>query len=129
MLLTVRVRRQRNPCGYCRGGEEGGDGEEGEGEGGDRVEEEEEEEGEVQVEVEDVEEEVEDVVEDEVGGEQAGSCMLCLLTQLTEMQVCIYTNQVYKTGQVYAHTVSFGFESCLEQLAFTHMWLHLLYYY
>ena len=87
-LLVVRVRR-RNPCGHCKGGEEGGDGEEGEGGGRDGVEEEEE-----GGEVEDVEEEVEDMAEDEGGGEQAQMCMLRLSTQLTKMQVCIYTNQV-----------------------------------
>ena len=45
------------------------------------------------MEVEDVEEEVEGVAEDEVR-ERTELCMLCLLTQLTVMQVCIYTNQV-----------------------------------
>ena len=78
--------RKRNPRWYCRGGEEGGDGEEGEGGEGDGVEGEEEG-GEVEEEAEDVEEAVEDVDE---GEEQTGSCILCHLTQQTEMQVCTY---------------------------------------
>ena len=77
--------RKRNPHRYCRGGEEGGDGEEGEGGEGDGVEGEEEG-GEVEEDGEDVEEAVEDMEE---GEEQAESCILCYLIQLTKMQVCI----------------------------------------
>ena len=77
--------RKRNPHQSCRGGEEGGDGEEGEGGEEDGVEGEEEG-GEVEEEVEEVEGAVEDVEE---GEEQAESCILCHLTRLTEMQVCI----------------------------------------
>ena len=118
-LLVVTVKKS-NPRRCCRGGEEGGDGEEGEGGEGDGVEAEEEGGG---VEVEDMEEAVEAVAEDEVEGEQAGSCILCLLTPLTKMQVCIYTNEVHRASCMYVY-IQLWVQCCLPQIIITTLLIH-----
>ena len=50
-----------------------------------------------------MEEAVEAVAEEEVEGEQAWLCMLCPLTPLTKMQVCIYTNKAHRASCMHVY--------------------------